>query len=237
MLADLHPVATFEMPDAPIPKDWVKCRFASLQFSLPPELANNLEIKNHGKGLIFKDSSRTVSFIVPATTESRGSLDLEKDPLLSQLRVIDPEINKMPHITLTRLQLALLPVSHDDFRWSMTPQEVQRHMLRMVVVATIRPVNKSGKAECLVYNNHNNIEGILHDPGLKTMLFEWSVRDGRYEGMISFRDDADQSNSDLSWVRGICRSLEFLPDGLLESLPQEEDKLRELFHREELKTE
>ena len=42
---DVRAIPSSEMPDPPLPEDWKTCRFGPLEFSLPPELADRLEIR------------------------------------------------------------------------------------------------------------------------------------------------------------------------------------------------
>ena len=62
------------MPEAPEPKDWVRCRFGSAEFSLPPKMAANVETTRNGAFRVFRDGSVSVMVDLP-----NDAVSMEKD--------------------------------------------------------------------------------------------------------------------------------------------------------------
>lgn len=212
-------VPTSAMPNPPLPEDWKTCRFGPLEFSVPPELVDRLEIRasNSMVMLVFDDGSHSLAMIVPEVSEDRTAVfvamqnhyDLPEEGLgLSRIR----------------LQLAAYQAASEDFRWSMTRKELRWHSW-CIRMSKFYRITSGASAE---YVLHDDIEGILNlTPSSKTNTFSYQTADDRFAGTIIFTTRS--APIDKTFMRRVCQSCRFREDRMPKPMPREENSLRGLF--------
>ncbi len=209
------------MPDTPIEENWPRCRFGPLEFILPPEFVNRGEIETNDNGAIFlafRDEFRSMMIVLPTTAEDR-------ERLFAELREDYALPSEGQRLSLTRLRPASYRASADDFRWSMTEQEVRWHAWCI----SMRRVFTLGSRESTEYEYllHDDVEGILNlRPGAKNASFDWQTADDCFVGSIMFAQKSGQI--DPAWIRRVCQSVKFSASRMPKPIPQEKDKLRAL---------
>jgi hypothetical protein len=213
-------IPTRTMPDTPPPEDWVECRFGPFDFTLPPELAEGARVRGDagGAGLDATDGSR--SFVVLVPTEPQDPAEV-----LASLR---DDLHVPPQgqgLSVTRLRLASYQADSDDFRWSMTPQEVRWHTW-CIGARFILAITRPSRAEYLL---RDDLEGILDfNSDGSSVSFDWETADGRYGASLAFQGDG--GGTDPAWMRSVCQSMRFSEDRLPQRpLPADEDGLQTLF--------
>ena len=211
MCSKVHRVPTGPMPAAETPDDWVRCRFGSLELALPPDLAKGLRKTGNGLGCVVLETGTRAMFLhLPESSKDVVQFFEESTAASPELRQLSP----------TRLRLAMHQASWDDFRWSMSRQELASHMF-LVSSASLYYFESREKVETLF---RGDIEGLLDVVG-KVADFQWYSTDGRAWGTINFVQKS--GDVDLSWVRPVCHSMRFTGEIYSDSLTDEE--LAELF--------
>jgi hypothetical protein len=193
-LTDVKAIPASPMPDAREPKDWVRCRFGSLQFNLPPKMAGSVETpKNGAPYRAFRDGSKSVIVALP-----EGTADTEKW-LQTELK-LPPQGRGMSR---PRLRLALCQASSADFRWSMSQEEVRWHAWCIAMNAFGR-LQPDGWAETMFGADLDGI--LLIRQNRKHACFDWQANRKAIGGFIHFRDDS--SEPDPEWMRCVCKSVQ-----------------------------
>lgn len=184
------------MPESQSPDSWLRCRVGCVEFSLPPELANNKVVKKNGTSPVtFMHDSRVV--IVSMPENMSGFSDL-----LKTASKLSPHSQRF---TLPRLRRECYQASSDDFRWSMTPEEVSWHAFCVTTSKLIR-THSDGYTESLF---RRDWDGIAHFRR-ERVIFSWQSNVRMLGGSIHFVDHSE--NADQTWVREVCHSLEVLDD-------------------------
>ena len=211
LCSKVHRVPTGPMPAAETPDDWVRCRFGSLELDLPPDLAKGFRTTPNASGLAcFQGDGRAMFIDLPESSERMVQFLKAPAAAFPELRGLSP----------TELRLAMHEASWDDFRWSMSRQELAAHMF-LVSFANVGYLENREKVQTLF---RDDIEGLLDVAG-RIAGFQWYSTDGRAYGSISFVQKS--GDIDLSWVRPACRSLRFTGEVYSDSVTDEE--LAELF--------
>ncbi len=180
------------MPEAPEPKDWVRCRFGSAEFSLPPKMAANVETTRNGAFRVFRDGSVSVMVDLP-----NDAVSMEKD--LESATQMPPQGCGMSG---PRLRLAWCQTSSADFRWSMSPDEV--HWLTWcIVMNNLGQIITDGWAETTFGNEMDGILLIRQDR--RFACFEWQSKTKAVYGYINFQDKSGEL--DPEWLRRVCKSV------------------------------
>lgn len=219
---DVRAVPTSEMADPPLPEDWKTCRFGPLEFSLPPELADRLEIRVNRSivMLVFDDGSRSIAMIVPEAPQNR-------DTVFAALQDEYGMPDEGLQLSQMRLQLASYQASSDDFRWSMTRKELRWHAW-CILMSRIYCLMPTTSAE---YVLHDDIEGILDlNASSKTNTFSYQTADDRFAGTVIFQQH--RGSLDTTFVRRVCQSCRFFEDRMPKPMPREENLLRDMFQVE-----
>ena len=192
-LPEAKPIPTRSMPDTSEPEGWVSCRFGSLQFRLPPQMAASEEThENSTSILVFQDGPRSVLVKRPesiADTEEFLQSDL-----------------KMPRqgsgLSRPRLRLAWCQASSSDFRWSMSQNELAWHAwcINMNSLCRLQP---DGWAETMFGGDLDGLLVIRQNRQLA--IFDWQSNKQAMGAYIRFRDMS--AEPDLEWVRCVCKSI------------------------------
>jgi len=206
-LDDVRPLPVSAMPETPVPENWVHCRFGSLDFDLPAEMAEcPVFPKNGATILFFHCGSRSIWVALP---EDRTDL-LQALPVPPQGR----------GLSLPRLRLACCQVSSDDFRWTMSRQELAWHAWLIAASGLLR-VRSDGRAETLF---RQDLEGIVFF-GRSLVSFDWQAKGSNVGGFMNFVDRSGEC--DPAWVRFVCQSVRFSGQSYPDTMPPE--KVRALF--------
>jgi hypothetical protein len=193
--ADVRPIPVRSMPFADVPQDWVHCRFGSLEFALPPELAKNPEAPMTDAPLLgFYDKSRSIAVHLP--TASQQSAEFFKTDLKSP--------PQGQGLSLVRLSLACREANPEDFRWTMSPNEVHWLAWRITIGHVIR-LQSVERAETLF---RDDLEAVAYFLGKRAVL-DWQAKDRDIGGYIHFMHRASDGPIDPNWVRAVCHSLKF----------------------------
>lgn len=206
-LYDVHAIACGDMPETSIPDNWVQCYFGGMELSLPPDLAENK---------LSPDGSVASRFSHGLSDLGVGPPKLMPD--LSQYLNAASKLSPMPRrFTLIEFRLACFEADADNFRWSMTPEEVVWHTFCATnSKLIIHP--REGRVETLF---RDDIEGLLHFFSDRAD-FQWQTNDGKFGGFLFFRDRRDKI--DPSWIRAICQSLKVTYDPPKKLAPDEPRK-------------
>jgi hypothetical protein len=190
-LHDVQAIPDRPMPDSPTPDGWLRYRVGCIEFSLPPELARNrVAEKNGASPVTFQHGSRAVVVALP-TDASKFS------DLLKTASELCPESQRF---TMPKLRRACYQASSDDFRWSMTPQEVRWHAFCITTGKLIR-AKSDGHTESF---SRQDLDGIIHFGG-ERVVFDWQSNDRRWGSYMHFIDHGDKA--DPTWIRAVCQSL------------------------------
>jgi hypothetical protein len=188
---DFEAIPDSPMPDSPAPDGWVRCRVGCIEFGLPRELAGNkVAQKNGASFVVFQHGPRTVIVTLP----SDGS---EYADLLSAASKLCPQSQRF---TMPRLRRECYQANPDDFRWSMTPDEVRWHAFCIITGKLIRP-KSGGHTESFF---RQDLDGIAHFGDPRDLL-DWQSCDHSHAGYMYFIDRGEKS--DKTWIRAVCQSL------------------------------
>jgi hypothetical protein len=202
-LQDVQSVSDRPMPESPTLNGWVRCRVGCIELSLPPDLAGNRE--NRASLVIFQHGSRSVVVAVPTDASD-----------FSELLETASELCPQPQrFTMPRLRRACYQASSDDFRWSMTQDEVRWHAFCITTSKLIRP-QSYGHTESLF---REDLDGIIHFVGDRAVL-DWQSNECSLAGYIHLIDRGD--NADPTWIRAVCQSLKVLNETETEHQQQSE---------------
>jgi hypothetical protein len=192
--ADVKAIPASPMPDTPEPKDWVRCHFGSLQFSLPPAMAGNVESPKNGASFrAFRDGSKSVIVELPTGIS-------ETDDFLKTGLKLPPQGQGLSR---PRLRLACCQVNAADFRWTMSQDEVRWYAWR-VAMNRLFCLESDGWAETMF---GTDLDGILLFGGSHLhATFDWQDKNKAVAGFVYFQDKS--SDLDPTWVRSVCKSVQ-----------------------------
>lgn len=203
---DVEAIPVGPMPATPTPEDWKHCRFGSIEFDLPPQLTENLTAPENGAtALVLYDDSRKVMIHLP-----RDQADL--------LAWQEETLGLPPQgqgLSLPRLRVACWEASFDDFRWSMSRQEVHWHLWR-VTMSPMMQLSSGGTAETLF---RDDLEGVARFTD-NASFFDWQAENTTIGGSFLFEDSRDET--DPNWMRSVCQSLRFSGECYPERMTREE---------------
>jgi hypothetical protein len=154
-------------------KDWV-CQVGSVSIQLAPEWLR--DVHKMDAGLRFQDGPRQVLVVLPQKPAEE--------------------------LSPCKLREAAYRASTDDFRWSMSLQE----LARLQTLLTFKGLACADGVQSVETVYRSDIEGLLLVLP-RGCSFEWVSTDGKASGQVMFLDRSGKV--DLSWVRPICASLRF----------------------------
>jgi hypothetical protein len=206
-LVHVQRVPVAPMPRGGVSSRWVRCRFGSLEFHLPEEMANDPEPPSDGASMLrFRDGSRELFVRLP--------MDLE-DPLdrFRDGAPIPPEADGLSSI---QLLLLCYRTGSDDFRWSMTPREVDSLAWRLAANRSFR-LGSERQGETVF---HDDLEGVALF-GVERATLQWEAAAGRIGGYLNFTERTYDGEIDPAWVRSVCQSLRFSGGSFPRQMPKE----------------
>jgi hypothetical protein len=210
-LADVQRVPVTAMPDAAVPEDWVACRFGSLQFDLPPGFVRSVQGSPKGGMIVLRDDPRAMMIYLPGDQTDSGELlqsDLEMPP-------------EGRGLSMVMLRLACFQTASNEFRWSMSPEEVRWFVWRISIGRFMR-MGSEQRAETLMCDD---LEGAAYYRSGCAEL-DWRSKESQASGNIHFIDKSEEE-IDPAWVRAVCRSLRFTGESL--SRPRSREEVEALF--------
>lgn len=206
-LHEVHAIACGDMPETSIPDNWVQCHFGGMELSLPPDLAENKLPPNGSVASRFSHGLSDLGVGPPEDTT-------EMSQYFDAMSKLSPASRRL---TRARFRLACFEADADNFRWSMTPEEVQWHSF-CVTNSKLFICPAEGHVETLF---RDDIEGLLHFFSDRAD-FQWQTNDGKLGGIVIFRDRRDEI--DPSWIRAVCQSLKVTYDPPKKLAPDEPRK-------------
>jgi len=181
------------MPKTAVPEDWTPHEAGGVEFRLPAELVLDPEEFSGERDSYQLYRGNRFSVIVSWTDDSS-----HWDDLLSLATAFSPESETF---TYPQLRLEFYRASASDFRWTMTRQEVQWHVLCMTLGKITRLIS-AGHVEKSFTRDR---EAIIHF-GENSTTLEWQCKESARGGYMHFQFDEQPEN--LEWVRAVCASLQ-----------------------------
>jgi hypothetical protein len=183
------PVSTLKAPGQT--KGWFTCRVGAVSFKLPPEMAEDAERS------VAKKANNMISLKTP-TVELLVFIPFEAPAgTKSQIVQIADYLNRSP------MQLIAdgFRASTDDFRWTMSRAELERHQI-LLNLGSMYPHAPGMKVESLF---DGPLEGVLAIHDRTHAVFEWHAKSNTTGGVLGFT--ATGSDLDLDHLRDICASV------------------------------
>jgi hypothetical protein len=168
---------------------WFTARIGPLSFKLPPEIAEEAE-RSVGKTrntISLKTPSVELLIFVPFKSQTGANVDLVQAAA---------RLNCSP----TQFIAAGYRESTDDFRWTMSRDQLQRHQI-LLNLGYIYPHNAGTKVESLF---DGAPEGLLMIHDRTRAVFEWYAKSGTAAGFVGF---SSTGGLNLDHVRDICASV------------------------------
>ena len=169
---------------------WFTCRIGALSFRLPPEMAEDAErsVAKDRNAIILKTPSGELLIFFPFRARKGAETELVQ---------VAARLNLSPVQFLADAYRA----STDDFRWTMSHAELQRHQI-LLNVQFMYPHTAGTKVETQF---DGPLEGLLAVHDRTRAIFEWNAKSGAAAGFVGFTSTAGDLN--LDHVRDICASV------------------------------
>jgi len=183
------PISTLQAPGQT--QGWFTCRIGPLSFKVPPEIAEEAErsVAKKNKSMIsLKSPSLELMAFVPFQIPAGAQL---------------PLMQMASHLKLSPMKMIAdsFRASTDDFRWTMSHAELQRHQM-MLNLGSMYPHLRGTRVESLFDAPQ---EGLLMIQDRAHATFEWHAKSGTSGGILAFAATAGDLN--LDQVRDICASV------------------------------
>ena len=188
-LYDVAAIPNSPMPDAVVPEDWVEHSLDGMTFRLPPGMTL-MDEKNNTAA--FQDGHRKIII-------SLSPVDPDMDQILAS-HLNPPSV--MSSMTLPQLRLECFRASSDEFRWSMSQDDV-RWLASRIVLRPLLDINESRFTESFSRPDWDGIV-LFND---KRAILDWQNKtstDAGYAHFIAMNDKL----LDFDWVRNVCQSIE-----------------------------
>jgi hypothetical protein len=170
---------------------WFTCTIGPLSFKLPPEIAEEADrsVAKKNKSMIsLKTPAVELLVFVPYQAPAGA-----QPPLLQMATQL--------HLSPMEMIVESFRASTDDFRWTMSRADLQRHQI-LLNLGYMYPHLRGTKVESRLDGSQ---EGLLmiHDKTHAT--FEWHIKSGTAGGVMAFTATVGDLNLDK--VRDICASV------------------------------
>lgn len=196
------PVRSLEA-DAPT-TPFRRCQLGPIGVSVPPEMVDNTQsISPNKRGALLGDSNRKIYISLPSDNSITENYYRQES-----------EVNG-GRTSVPQIQAEWYTASSEDFRWSMSSDELRRHKWLMNRCFFGR-VSNVKTVETLF---GGEVEGLLLVVG-KYAHFEWYWTKQPVSGMLVF--ESKNEKLDLDWVRQVCASLTCSGGPVPENLSQAE---------------
>lgn len=197
----------------PIPErdgTWYRCRIGSLTFDIPESLYGGAPPRPHSESArVFPfDGPELELHVILPNDNSEFARDFHKH--------LPPGIRTL-QLSIPRVYARAYEADGADFRWSMSPAELEAHKQLIVInlglaATDVQRVETRWDADA--------IEGLLKIMSDDLAVFEWYSADERAFGSIAF--ESKDGKLDLDIVRAVCVSLVFSGEVYPERLSEEE---------------
>jgi hypothetical protein len=172
-------------------KGWFTCRAGALSFKLPPDMIDEAErsASKENNAIIIKTRSSEVQFHVPAKAGP------SPHPALVEAAA---RLHRSP----MQITAETYRASTDDFRWTMSRAELERHQMLVNLGLIFYPHTAGIKVESLF---EGPLEGLLMIRDRTHAVFEWHAKSEAAVGYLSFTSTENDLN--LDHLRDICASV------------------------------
>jgi hypothetical protein len=181
------PVSTLKAPGKT--SGWFTCHIGALSLKLPPEMAEDAErsVAKERNAISLKTPSAELKIFVPFQAPQG---------------VRAPLVEAAARLNQTPMQLIAdgYRASTDDFRWTMSRTELQRHQF-LLNLGVMYPHVAGTKVESLF---DGPLEGLLVIHDRTQAMFEWHSKSEKGAGYVAF--SRTTGDLDLDVVREICAS-------------------------------
>jgi len=187
-LQDIRAIPDHPMPELDIPDNWVECSLGDMTFHLPPEMAANESRKK-----VYHASSGSIIYF----HEGR-KIFVSLKPYDDMQEILQYSKSEKP-LTFPQWRLECFRVGADDFRWSMSPQDVQKHCYWVTMRSIGIPCQST---ESFFRENFDSLLMFADH-----LTFECQSTSSTIGARILFT--GNNENFDPDWVRRVCQSIEF----------------------------
>ncbi|MGE5194028.1 MAG: hypothetical protein ACM3U2_16150 [Deltaproteobacteria bacterium] len=195
---------------------WADCRIGPVSLKLPSALAENAD-RSVEQG--------TISFSTPGQQFSTN-IPFRIDP---QTRAEHAKLADEFKMSPTRLIAESYRKGTDDFRWSMSREELRHLQVLLQMGVSNFPHSHAMAVETRF---DGAVEGVLIHGDRQAAIFHWQTTSGVAFGVLLFRQK--EGDLDLDWVRDVCKSLACDESRLGDKESSKKD-LRELLEMIEVK--
>jgi len=177
------------MPRSSLDEECVRVRIGAFSFEMPVSLTENFEV--------LRSPTQCIRFV-----DGEREFDLNLTPLQSSL--FPPyDFGEDPKPPSPQLYRECASVNSDEFSYSMSLDELRWHKY-LVSFRQLMP-----QMSDIEFCDSATISGNLLNfhPGYN---FEWSSKDDKWHGAMTFVDRRDAANID--WIRHVCATFELTGD-------------------------
>ena len=182
------------LPKSEIPADWVRCRFGSLEFRLPPDLA-----KNHrtsiGSSLVFSADDKILIVSLPA----------DNRPIRDSLRKAVSALPKEFQQSQSRMEAMVYAADSKDFSWWMSQKEFNLHSWLIDDNQSMRVANLDRIETHFRPEGDGLLAFISH-----SAVYTWQPMDEAACVSVVFGTRSKKlADADCEWIHQVCHSLKF----------------------------
>lgn len=180
------PVTDLKAPDQT--SGWYDCRIGPVSFKIPPHLAENAERTSTKTSINFITPEQELTIHIPFRI-SAGSI-AEQGKLAAEMK-----------LSPMKLLAQAYSAGTDDFRWTMSRDELRKHQLFLRLASYYRITPFPMHVETRF---GETVEGILVIGDRRQAIYTWQTRAAG--GSIGFAQK--DKDLDLDWVRDLCQSFD-----------------------------
>ena len=170
--------------------EWTKCRLGPMSFKLPVGIVDESE----------RTTDKAVVVLTAGDLEIRIDVPSRTPP--NTLTAVSATVNQPPMQLLADSYRA----STDQFRWTMSHDELRRHRLLVNMASLFPHAGAHGPGAAEVETRFDkDIEGLLIIYDGKHANFEWRTTSDAGAGFIMFASKDEPL--DLDFVRDVCQSV------------------------------
>jgi hypothetical protein len=195
---------------------WASCRIGPLSFQLPSELAENAQ-RDLGKSagtVTLTDGDLQLTFFVP--------VQMSADQKTSLMAFADEM-----HMSLLKMIVASYRSSTDDFRWTMSRDELRSHQRLLSLSQPQFFPHERGVTVETAFEGPQ--EAVLIVSNAESAMYQWATPAAK--GYVSFV--LPKGKLDLDMVRNVCQSM--VCDDSQLSRPYSRQDLQQLLDSMEVK--
>jgi hypothetical protein len=169
-------------------KGWSECRIGPLSLKLPQDLAESAD-RSLGKSSInFTDAGMEMAVFVPFRIPPESQAAAQ-------------QMTATFHLSPIRVVAESYRASTDDFRWTMSRAELNRHQALLSFGRTY----PHALASAVETRFEDALEGLFIIGDRRNVVFEWRTTSGNADGSLTFT--GHDKDLDLDTLRDICQCL------------------------------